>query len=677
MNDVAVGPFDDLPLRDRRRPPAPHPPGGKLSWLALYRGLRNNPITTWGERVYQEPIITDRDLLGSVVIVNRPGAIRRVFLDNAQNYPKDAIQLKKLGPALGRGLLTSERDDWRFQRRTVAPLFQPSSVAAYFPVMVEAMAAMLARWESAARDGTVVDAAREMTALTYDIISRTLFSNEIETGPDVMSAAITRFFDTHGRINLWDVVNFPAWVPHPAQWRVRPATRVFRYEVRRLLEQRRARQAAGQPVPNDLVTLLAAARDPETGAALSEETIHDNLVTFIGAGHETTANALGWTLFLLSEYPWAFDRMAQEVDAVLAGRTPTVDDVARLTRMMLEEAVRLYPPVPFLSREAAGPDRIDGVDIAPGSLVIVAPWPVHRHQLLWQEPDLFEPERFAPERRQKIPRFGYLPFGIGSRVCIGQSFAMQEALVALAMIAQRFRPCLLPGAYVQPVARITLRPARGLPMRIERRGRTAQARLFLSEPIEPHDFGAAVGLRRAVSFRCRLGFLGGRSGLRRCSLFTHGQRFCRGLLRVGGRWSSFLGTFFVGRPHGLELKSELHRGVEEPFDGVERDRQVLVHPAERETHLERLLVDAEVAVLVLKHDRHFIGILRAQAPRQAHPRRAGVEGNIKVMLAREAVVGGVLEHPAQHGAQRLLGQQVVTDVIDRHDAVCHPESLRI
>jgi cytochrome P450 len=471
MNDVMVGPFDDLPLRDRRRPPAPQPPRGKLSRLALYRGLRTNPITTWGERAYREPILAVRGLRGAVVIVSRPDAIRHVFLDNAENYPKDALQIEKLGSALGRGLLTSERDEWRFQRRTVAPLFQPSSVAAYFPVMVEAVAAMLERWEPAAAAGTVLDAAREMTALTYDIISRTVFSNELETGADVMSAAITRFFDTQGRINLWDIIKLPAWLPRPSEWRVPSATRVFRQEVRRLLEQRRARQAAGQPVPNDLVTLLAAARDPETGAALSEETIHDNLVTFIGAGHETTANALGWTLFLLSEYPWAFDRMAQEVDTVVAGRTPAVDDVARLNavRMTLEEAMRLYPPVPFLSREAAGPDRIDDVEIAPGTLVMVAPWLVHRHRLLWKEPDLFEPERFAPERRSKISRFAYLPFGVGPRICIGAGFAMQEALVALAMIVQRFRPRLVPGAYVQPVARITLRPARGLPMRMERR----------------------------------------------------------------------------------------------------------------------------------------------------------------------------------------------------------------
>jgi cytochrome P450 len=472
MNDLALGPLDDLPLRDRRRPPAPQPPQGKLGPFALYRGLRNNPITTWGREAYEKPILVDHGLMGDFAIVNSPDAIRHVFLDNAANYPKDAFQLEKLAPALGHGLLTSERDEWRFQRRTLAPLFQPSSVAAYFPVMVDAVAAMLARWETAAADRTVLDAAREMTTLTYEIISRTVFSNEIQTGADVMSAAITRFLDTHGRIDLWDIVAPLRWLPRPAEWRARPARHVLRAEVHRLLQVRRERQAAGQAIADDLVTLLAAARDPESGAALSEETIYDNLITFIAAGHETTANALGWTLFLLSEYPWAFDRMAQEVDAVLAGRAPTLDDIEQLNvvRMTLEEAMRLYPPVPFLSREAAGPDRIDGVEIAPGTLVIVAPWLVHRHRLLWREPDLFEPERFAPERRAKIPRFAYLPFGAGARVCIGAGFAMQEALIALAMIVQRFRLRMLPGAYVQPVARITLRPARGLPMRIERRG---------------------------------------------------------------------------------------------------------------------------------------------------------------------------------------------------------------
>src|SRR5262249_57286411 len=166
------------------------------------------------------------------------------------------------------------------------------------------------------------------------------------------------------------------------EFRVRREIRVFRAEVHRLLQRRRERQATGQPVPDDLVTLLAAARDPETGATLPEQTIYDNLVTFIGAGHETTANALGWTLFLLSEFPWAYDRLAGEVDTVLGGNDPTVQTIPKLVfaRMVIEEAMRLYPPVPFLSRQAVGPDRLGDIDVPPRALVIVPPWVVHRHR---------------------------------------------------------------------------------------------------------------------------------------------------------------------------------------------------------------------------------------------------------------------------------------------------------
>jgi len=471
MNDTVATPPDSLPLRDRRRPSAPLPPTRPLGPLEIYRGLRTNPITTWGQDAYEQPVIVARGFMGDHVVVNAPDGIRRIFLDNVANYRKDDLQLQKLKPGLGHGLLTSENDEWRFQRRTVAPLFQPAAVSKYFAEMLAAVETMLMRWDAAAEIGTVLGMSHEMMALTYEIISRTVFSSEIETSPDVMGAAVTRYFETHGRIDLWDFLKLPDWLPRPAQWRVRPATRVFRDEVSRLLDRRKARQAAGKALPQDLVTLLMAARDPETGGALSEKVIHDNLVTFIGAGHETTANALSWTLFLLSEFPWAFDRVAHEVDALLGTRTPALEDLARLeaVRMVLEESMRLYPPIPFLSRQAVAADRICGVPVKPGALVIVAPWLVHRHRTLWEEPDLFEPERFAPQRRAKIARFAYLPFGAGPRICIGAGFAIQEALLALALIVRRFRPCLVPGTPVEPVARITLRASNGLPMRLDRR----------------------------------------------------------------------------------------------------------------------------------------------------------------------------------------------------------------
>ena len=258
-----------------------------------------------------------------------------------------------------------------------------------------------------------------MTALTYDIISRTVFSHEIETPPEVMGAAITTYFDALGRIDLWDVLPLPRWLPRPAFIRARPAQKIFRDEVGRLARAAAGAHRGGRSVPDDLVTRLIAARDPETGAPLADAVIHDNLVTFIGAGHETTANALAWTLFLLSEFPDADARVAAE--AARTARHPVADDLARLTdtRMILEESMRLYPPVPFMSREAVGarPARRRGGRA--GTRIIIAPWVLHRHRKLWPDADLFVPERFAPARRGDIPRFAYLPFGAGARICVG------------------------------------------------------------------------------------------------------------------------------------------------------------------------------------------------------------------------------------------------------------------
>lgn len=452
------------------RPPAPVPREGALGPLGLYRALRTNAVAAWRADAFEEPYIADRNMLGGFVLLNEPDLIRHVLIDNATNYPKDALQLEKLTPATGRGLLTADGADWRLQRRTVAPLFQPAGVASYLSSMAASVEEMLARWDGHAHAGAVVDIAREMTALTYDIISRTVFSHEIETPPDVMGEAITTYFDALGRIDLWDVLPLPRWLPRPAFIKARPALKIFRDEVGRLFDRRRARIAAGEAVPDDLVTRLIGARDPETGEPLSDTVVHDNLVTFIGAGHETTANALAWTLFLLSEFPDADARVAAEAGRV--GGVPGADDLAELadTRMILEEAMRLYPPVPFMSREAVGRDRLGEADVVKGTRIIIAPWVLHRHRKLWPDADLFVPERFSPERRAAIPRFAYLPFGAGARICVGATFAMQEALLALTMIARRFRVRLVEGAQVMPFARMTLRPMNGLPMRIESRG---------------------------------------------------------------------------------------------------------------------------------------------------------------------------------------------------------------
>src|SRR5687768_7424066 len=230
----------DLTTTQPLRPPAPEPRQQPLGPLGLYRALRSNAISAWRAEAYEEPYIADRNMLGGYILLNEPDLIRRVFIDNAANYPKDGLQLEKLTPAVGRGLLTAQPESWRLQRRTVAPLFQPLAVERYLAPMAASVDEMLARWERHAAEGAIVDIAREMTALTYDIISRTVFSHEIETPADVMGEAITTYFDALGRIDLWDVLPLPRWLPRPAFIKARPAQKIFREEVRRMLDRRRA-----------------------------------------------------------------------------------------------------------------------------------------------------------------------------------------------------------------------------------------------------------------------------------------------------------------------------------------------------------------------------------------------------------------------------------------------------
>jgi cytochrome P450 len=241
--------------------------------------------------------------------------------------------------------------------------------------------------------------------------------------------------------------------------------RFFRKELGALIARRGAEIARNpSSAPNDLLTLLLTTRDPEGGALFGPDEVYDNVMTFIFAGHETTANALAWTLYLLSQFPDVDARVAKEVAA--AG-----GDTAKLTytRMVLEESLRLYPPAPFVSRDSVAADRVGPVDIRAGTSVLISPWIIHRHRALWDDPDYFDPERFAPGRRENIHRFAYIPFGAGPRICIGMGFAMQEALIVLAAIVRDWRLSLVPGHPVAPLARLTLRPEFGLKMVPHRR----------------------------------------------------------------------------------------------------------------------------------------------------------------------------------------------------------------
>jgi cytochrome P450 len=452
------------------RPPAPRPRRTPPDLFDFLKAVRTNPLTTWTEEHFRAPIVAGEGVLGRMTVVNDPAAIRHILVDNAANYRKDDLQRRVLAPGLGNGLLTAEGEQWKLQRRTLAPLFAPRNVAGFVQVMGEAAGRLVRRWLRRP-DGRVVDASQEMTRVTLDVLERTIFTEGLTRDPDALGRAITRYFEALGPIDPLDVFGLPDWIPRLGRIRARPAIRFFEDVVSELIEGRKALLSNGQPAPRDILTLLLEAADPETGMGLTDVEVSANIVTFIGAGHETTANTLSWSLYLLSQAPAARDRIEREVDEVLGAGIATAGDLDRLvfTRAVIEEAMRLYPPAPFMSRAALKDDRIGTIKIPQGSIVTIAPYVLHRHRTLWAEPDAFVPERFLPENRGAIDRFAYLPFGAGPRVCIGSTFALQEAIVVLSAIVRSVRLDLVAGHSVRPVHRVTLRPEGGLPMRLARR----------------------------------------------------------------------------------------------------------------------------------------------------------------------------------------------------------------
>jgi len=452
------------------RPPAPRPRTEPMGLLAFLLAIRRNPLATWMDKHFEEPVVSGEGVLGRMTVVNDPAVIRHVLVDNAANYRKDDLQIRILAPGLGRGLLTAEGEEWRLQRRTLAPLFNPRTVAGFFPAMVGAADRLVRRWQRRP-DGRIVDASLEMTRITLDVLERTIFTQGVARDPDALARAITRYFEGIGRVDPIDIFGWPDWVPRIGRLRARPAVRFFDEMVEELIGARKALIARGEPVPRDILTLLLEAADPETGRGLTDEDVRANIVTFIGAGHETTANALSWSLYLLSQDPKSRLRIEEEVDRVLGEGPFEVRHLEKLvfTRAVIDEALRLYPPAPFLSRAAMADDRIGDLHIPAGSVVTVAPYVLHRHRTLWRDPDAFDPERFLPENRDRIDRFAYLPFGAGPRVCIGASFALQEATIVLASVVRAVRLDLAEGHEVRPLHRITLRPEGGLPMRLTHR----------------------------------------------------------------------------------------------------------------------------------------------------------------------------------------------------------------
>ena len=449
-------------------PPAPKPRTSPPSALQMLRIVYRNPLELWGEASYNEKWVSLKGGIGGpLLVVNDPGLIRRVLVDNVRNYRMGRVRQKILRPILRDGLLTAEGETWKRSRKAMAPVFTPRHIHGFAQPMLKSAEAFANRY--AGETGTI-ELAHDMTMLTYDILAETLFSGEIAGEPGTFARQVDHLFETMGRVDPLDLLGAPDWLPRFTHIRGRRTMAFFRKLVADTAQMRRAKlEHDPDGAPNDFLTLLLKAEGPQ---GLSRDEIADNIITFIGAGHETTARALGWTLYCLAEAPWERDKVESEIDAVLSREPNPVKwlDAMPVTRAAFEEAMRLYPPAASISREAIEDDTYGDLVIEKGTQVQIMPWTVHRHRKLWGNPEAFMPARFLPGNRDSIDRYQYLPFGAGPRICIGASFAMQEAAIALGVLMSRYRFDTVAETRPWPVQKLTTQPSGGLPMKVTARG---------------------------------------------------------------------------------------------------------------------------------------------------------------------------------------------------------------
>lgn len=459
--------MDAMPLRDALyTPPAIKPPERPLPFLKRLMTLADNPIEAWPRAVYEEDFHWVRPPWGPhVLFVTQPDAIREILLDRTEDFGKGALFLRFLKPALGEGLLTAEGAHWRWQRHAAAPAFRPEAIAALTSLMSAAAETMAARWASLG-DGARVDVAADMVRVTFDIILQTMLSGGDGLDIEEASREIGAYLETLGRPTVADILGLPPQVKKLLTQRGVRAATYLRVQVERIIAARRAEG----PGRGDLIDLLMAATDPETGRAMTDADLRDNVITFIGAGHETTALTLTWALFLLSEHAPTADRVRAEVRAVAGDARITQAHVERLgfTRQVVLEAMRLFPPVAALPRQASRDTRLLGETVPKGTIVLIPIYALHRHRRLWRDPGVFDPDRFAPEAGLERQRYQFMPFGAGPRICIGMGFALNESVAALSTLVRAVSLEHDPSHRIRPLVRITMRPQGGMPMTVRR-----------------------------------------------------------------------------------------------------------------------------------------------------------------------------------------------------------------
>ncbi len=408
-------------------------------------------------------IVRIRFLFWHGYLVFHPDQIKHILQDNHRNYTKDIFTLNAFKAFVGNGLVTNDGDSWLHQRRLMQPAFHRKRLAAFGTLITGTTIEMLERWQGFAEQGQPLDIAVEMMRLTLRIVGQSLFTIDLSNETETVGRAVT----TLSKLVL-DYMSAPfppLWIPTPRNRHITSALRTLDTVVQDIITARRQQHTES----GDLLSLLLSARDEETGAGMSDKQVRDEVMTLLFAGHETTSNLLAWTWYVLAQHPEVEQRLHAELDAALAGQRPSVEHLTNLpySRIVLEETLRLYPPAWSLARKARAGDCLGGYAIPAKSVILMIPYVTHRHPAFWEEPERFDPERFTPERAAARPRYAYFPFGGGPRQCIGNNFALMEAHLILATVAQRYHLHLVPGHAVEPETLLTLRPRYGLPMTLK------------------------------------------------------------------------------------------------------------------------------------------------------------------------------------------------------------------
>jgi cytochrome P450 len=453
--------WDRSAARQPLVPPSPPRAPQTMTFLRRLAAMRVSALGTWGQRAYEEDIIQGRFFAHSSFILNAPDAIRHVLVDNYENYTRTPAGFRVLRPILGDGLLIAEGGAWKHQRRTLAPAFTPRAVTTLIPHMLAATDETIAKLRAAS--GAPVDLREAMQRMTLEIAGRTMFSFGMSRHGPTLRDFVMEYGTRLARPHFLDLLLPRGW-PSPQDFaRARFRKRWTGFIAMLMAERRAAGKPEGAP-PSDLFDLMDAARDPETGDAFTDEQLGDEVATMILAGHETTAIALFWSLYLLALDPASQDQLAAEVQQATADGALDMERL-KFTRAVVDESMRLYPPAFLIARAAAGPDTVAGLPVKTNDVILIAPWLLHRHEKLWRDPNAFIPSRFMPGAPPP-DRFAYLPFGVGARVCIGAHFALVEATLALAKIIGAFRVELPDQEPVLPVGVVTTQPDRSPLFRI-------------------------------------------------------------------------------------------------------------------------------------------------------------------------------------------------------------------